>query len=89
MQALIAPSEPMRAVLRDYGVTTPIHVLPTGLPADRFRAGDGARLSRARRHRPEAPLVTYIGRVAHEKNIGFLVRDVPPGARSSCPRRCS
>ena len=41
VQALIAPSEPMRAVLTDYGVTTPIHVLPTGLAADRFRAGDG------------------------------------------------
>jgi len=47
VRALIAPSEPMRAVLLEYGVTTPIHVLPTGLPADRFRAGD-ARAFRAR-----------------------------------------
>jgi 1,2-diacylglycerol 3-alpha-glucosyltransferase len=46
VQALIAPSEPMRAVLGDYGVTTPIHVLPTGLPADRFRDGDGAAFRR-------------------------------------------
>jgi 1,2-diacylglycerol 3-alpha-glucosyltransferase len=74
VQALIAPSEPMRAVLTDYGVTTPIHVLPTGLPADRFRAGD-ARAFRARAGIDATrPLVTYIGRVAHEKNIGFLVQ---------------
>ena len=74
VQALIAPSEPMRAVLTDYGVTTPIHVLPTGLPADRFRAGDG-RAFRARSGIDvQRPLVTYIGRVAHEKNIGFLLR---------------
>ncbi|MBV9697328.1 MAG: glycosyltransferase [Gammaproteobacteria bacterium] len=74
VHALIAPSEPMRAVLQGYGVRTPIHVLPTGLPADRFRAGDGAGF-RARAGIPaQRPLVTYVGRVAHEKNIGFLVR---------------
>jgi 1,2-diacylglycerol 3-alpha-glucosyltransferase len=74
VQALIAPSEPMRAVLTGYGVTTPIHVVPTGLAADRFRAGDG-RAFRARAGiAPGRPLVAYIGRVAHEKNIGFLLR---------------
>jgi 1,2-diacylglycerol 3-alpha-glucosyltransferase len=73
VQAVIAPSEPMRAVLTGYGVSTPIHVLPTGLAADRFRAGDG-RAFRARAGiDAQRPLVTYIGRVAHEKNIGFLV----------------
>jgi glycosyltransferase involved in cell wall biosynthesis len=74
VQALIAPSEPMRAVLTDYGVSTPIHVLPTGLPADRFRMGDGAAFRALAGIAPERPLVTYIGRVAHEKNIGFLVQ---------------
>ena len=74
VQALIAPSEPMRAVLSDYGVTTPIHVLPTGLPADRFGAGDGAAFRALAGIEPHRTLVTYIGRVAHEKNIGFLVQ---------------
>jgi 1,2-diacylglycerol 3-alpha-glucosyltransferase len=73
VQALIAPSEPMRAVLTDYGVRTPIHVLPTGLAADRFRAGDGAAFRAQAGIAAARPLVTYIGRVAHEKNIGFLV----------------
>lgn len=74
VQALVAPSEPMRAVLSGYGVTTPIHVVPTGLAADRFRAGDG-RAFRARAGiAPGRPLLAYIGRVAHEKNIGFLLR---------------
>jgi 1,2-diacylglycerol 3-alpha-glucosyltransferase len=74
VQALIAPSEPMRAVLTAYGVTTPIHVLPTGLAADRFRPGDAARFRARAGIAPARPLVTYIGRVAHEKNLGFLVR---------------
>ena len=74
VHGLIAPSEPMRAVLQGYGVGTPIHVLPTGLAADRFRSGDGAAFRARAGIAPQRPLVTYIGRVAHEKNIGFLVQ---------------
>jgi 1,2-diacylglycerol 3-alpha-glucosyltransferase len=86
VQTLIAPSEPMRDVLLEYGVATPIHVLPTGLPADRFVAGDGARFRAQSGLAPDRPLMTYIGRVAHEKNIEFLiqvfirVRESVPGA---------
>jgi 1,2-diacylglycerol 3-alpha-glucosyltransferase len=74
VQALIAPSEPMRDVLTEYGVTTPIHILPTGLPADRFREGQPKRFRQLIGVSERRPLVTYIGRVAHEKNIEFLVR---------------
>jgi len=74
VQALIAPSAPMRAVLEGYGVRTPIHILPTGLAADRFRPGDGAAFRAAAGIGAQRPLVTYVGRVAHEKNIGFLVQ---------------
>jgi 1,2-diacylglycerol 3-alpha-glucosyltransferase len=74
VQALIAPSDPMRDVLLEYGVSTPIHVLPTGLPADRFIPGNAERF-RAQAQIPAGrPLVTYVGRVAHEKNIEFLVK---------------
>jgi 1,2-diacylglycerol 3-alpha-glucosyltransferase len=74
VQALIAPSDPMRDILLEYGVSTPIHVLPTGLPADRFVAGDAGRFREQARIPPGRPLVTYVGRVAHEKNIEFLVK---------------
>jgi glycosyltransferase involved in cell wall biosynthesis len=74
VRGLIAPSEPMREVLRAYGVATPIHVLPTGLPADRFRAGEGANFRKLIGIAADRPLVTYVGRVAHEKNIEFLVK---------------
>jgi 1,2-diacylglycerol 3-alpha-glucosyltransferase len=74
VQALIAPSDPMRDVLLEYGVSTPIHVLPTGLAADRFNPGDAARFRALARLPADRPLVTYIGRVAHEKNIEFLVK---------------
>lgn len=73
VQALIAPSDPMRDVLLAYGISTPVHVVPTGLAADRFPPGDGARFRTEARLPAGRPLVTYIGRVAHEKNIDFLV----------------
>ena len=72
--ALVAPSEPMRAVLLEYGVTTPIHVIPTGLSAHQFEPGNGARFRAAQELPPHRPLMLYIGRVAHEKNIEFLLR---------------
>lgn len=74
VRALVAPSEPLRNVLHSYGVDTPVHVIPTGLPADRFLAGEPARF-RARFALPtDRPLVTYVGRIAYEKNIDFLIR---------------
>jgi 1,2-diacylglycerol 3-alpha-glucosyltransferase len=73
VQGLIAPSEPMRAVLADYGVRTPVHVVPTGLAADRFVPGDGAAFRARAGIAAHCPLLIYIGRVAHEKNIGFLL----------------
>lgn len=72
--ALISPSAPMREALLAYGVQAPIDVLPTGLPAESFIRGDGAKF-RAQFHLPaDRPLLLYVGRVAYEKNIDFLLR---------------
>jgi 1,2-diacylglycerol 3-alpha-glucosyltransferase len=72
--ALISPSAPMRDALLAYGVQVPIEVLPTGLPAESFTRGDGARF-RAQFGLPaDRPLLLYVGRVAYEKNIDFLLR---------------
>jgi glycosyltransferase involved in cell wall biosynthesis len=72
--ALIAPSAPMRDALLAYGVQTPVEVLPTGLPAESFQPGDGARFRERFGIEPGRPVVLYVGRVAHEKNIDFLLR---------------
>lgn len=71
---LISPSAPMRDALLDYGVTTPIEVLPTGLSVESFVRGDGASFRRQFNLPPGAPLLLYVGRVAFEKNIEFLLR---------------
>ena len=71
---IVSPSRQMQAALRDYGVQTAIDVLPTGLETSQLRLGDGARF-RAR-HGIEADrlVLLHVGRVAHEKNIDFLLR---------------
>jgi glycosyltransferase involved in cell wall biosynthesis len=71
---LISPSAPMRDALHAYGVTTPIEVLPTGLSAESFIRGDGERFRKAFDLPPDRPLLLYVGRVAFEKNIEFLLR---------------
>lgn len=72
--ALISPSAPMRDALLAYGVETPIEVLPTGLPAMSYSKGDGARFRRKFDLPANRPLLLYVGRVAYEKNIDFLLR---------------
>src|SRR5882672_4815320 len=59
VDAVIAPSQPMRAMLAASGVCRPVQVIPTGLPADRFVRGDGARFRRLHKFPPERPLLLY------------------------------
>jgi 1,2-diacylglycerol 3-alpha-glucosyltransferase len=73
VDAVIAPSEPMRTVLAESGVRTPVQVIPTGLPDARFQPGVGARFRQLYKLPERRPLVLYLGRVAHEKNIEFLI----------------
>jgi glycosyltransferase involved in cell wall biosynthesis len=72
--ALVSPSAQMRDALLAYGVSTPIEVLPTGLPAESFIRGNGARFRQRFGLPADQPLLLYVGRVAHEKNIDFLLR---------------
>ncbi len=73
LDAIVVPSSAMRERLRDYGVTRPLHVLPTGLPASAFTPGDALRFRAEQGIAPERPVALFVGRVAHEKNIGFLL----------------
>ncbi len=73
VDALVVPSRPMLQRLRHYGVGTPAAVIPTGIePAD-FAHGDGARFRSRHGIEADRPVLLYVGRVAHEKNIGFLL----------------
>ena len=74
VDAVVVPSAAMRKVLLDYGVTTRMEVLPTGIELERFAGGDGARFRAVHGIDPDRPVMLHVGRVAFEKNIGFLLR---------------
>lgn len=73
LDAVIVPSTAMRQRLDAYGVTSPMHVLPTGIPMAQFAGGDGLAFRRRHGIAEERPVALFVGRVAHEKNIGFLL----------------
>lgn len=84
LDAVIVPSTAMRRRLSEYGVTARQHVLPTGVSLN--TPAEGARgWFRARHGIDEAKRVAlYVGRVAHEKNIDFLL-DVAEQVREGVP----
>ena len=74
LDAMVVPSNAMLRVLRNYGVTTPIEVIPTGIPIDRFAPGDRAAFRKRFGIAQDRPVLLFVGRVAHEKNIEFLLK---------------
>lgn len=73
VDAIIAPSQPMLDVLRSYGVKTNAEVIPTGLQTQSFEPADGAAFRKKYQIPMETPMLLYLGRVAYEKNIDFLL----------------
>lgn len=73
---VFAPSDSIRDLLIQRGVTTPIRVVPTGVRMEKFAHGDGPGF-RARNGIPgDAFVVGHLGRLAPEKNLGFLANCV-------------
>ena len=73
VDSVIVPSSAIEKRLAEYGVNTPMARLPTGIDLSRFSKGDGDRFREAYGIPFDRPVMMYIGRVAHEKNIDFLV----------------
>ncbi|NMG17270.1 glycosyltransferase [Aromatoleum bremense] len=82
---VIAPSQAMQARLTAYGVRSPIEVLPTGIPIQAFAHGERRRFRLKLGIPEDQPVALFVGRVAHEKNIAFLI-DVIEHARATLPR---
>jgi glycosyltransferase involved in cell wall biosynthesis len=76
LDGMVIPSRPMLEVLRQYGVTTHAEVIPTGLQSSSFTPGDGAAFRGKYGISQDRPVMLFVGRVAHEKNIGFLLKVV-------------
>jgi glycosyltransferase involved in cell wall biosynthesis len=73
VDALVVPTQPMLEVLQGYGVRGRTAVIPTGIPDEAFDHGDGTRFRQRHGIAANRPLLLYVGRVAHEKNLEFLL----------------
>ncbi len=73
VDAVVVPSTAMRDVLKDYGVRTRLEIIPTGIQLESLNAGDGPRFRKKHGIAADRPTLVYVGRVAFEKNIPFLL----------------
>jgi glycosyltransferase involved in cell wall biosynthesis len=74
LNGMIVPSHPMLQVLEGYGVTTHSQVIPTGIEPESFVPGDRKSFRENYNIPQDRPVLLFVGRVAHEKNIGFLLQ---------------
>jgi 1,2-diacylglycerol 3-alpha-glucosyltransferase len=75
--AIVSPSEKTKEMLLRYQIETPIHVIPTGLNLDKFKARyseDDKKAFRSKIGISENDyLITYVGRIAKEKSIDVVI----------------
>lgn len=76
VDSVVVPTRAFDEVLEGYGVRAERYINPTGIDLTRFTCGDGERFKRKHGIDPARPCLLFVGRLVHEKNIGFLLRVV-------------
>lgn len=76
---VIAPTGKTAGLLRKYGVSSPVDIIPSGMDIDRFLperhdAGERVRLREACGVLPHERVLLYVGRMAQEKNLAQVMR---------------
>ena len=73
---VIAPSESIARTIRKRGVTTPMTVIPTGIDVQAFASADGSAFRAKLKIPADALVIGHVGRLALEKNLGYLSESV-------------
>jgi 1,2-diacylglycerol 3-alpha-glucosyltransferase len=73
---VFAPSESVRDLIIERGVTTDIDVVPTGIYINDFKNGNRDQMRKKLGIPQDAFVVGHIGRLAPEKNLEFLAKAV-------------
>ncbi len=71
---VIVPSEKMRKVLLDYGVSKKIEVVPNPLDFSKFNENPKGYLHQKLGLKPDTKILVTVSRLGIEKNIDFLLR---------------
>ncbi len=76
LDGMVIPSRPMQRVLQGYGIATTMEVIATGIEPESFVPGNRSAFREKFGIQQDRPMLLFVGRVAHEKNIDFLIKVV-------------
>lgn len=71
---VIVPTPEVAEILKNYHIKTPITVLPTGVPLQKFDGGEEDWLRRNYSIPENNKILLFVGRLAKEKNLEFLIK---------------
>ncbi len=80
--AVIAPTRKTEQLLKSYGVTKPISIIPTGINTsnfrkDKFKPEEILELRQSLGLAADTPVIVSIGRIAKEKSIDVVIGALP------------
>lgn len=86
-QVVISPSQKTKDTLMGYGLTAPIHVIPTGIDLRQYNVEniDQAFIEQLKEKygiKQDDCVVVYIGRIANEKSIDVAIRGFEKAAKT-------
>jgi glycosyltransferase involved in cell wall biosynthesis len=70
----ICPSQHVQRLLEEYGVVRCTEIIPTPVPLGAIGAGDGRWVRQKYGLGEDSPVLVYVGRLAPEKDLPFLLR---------------
>jgi 1,2-diacylglycerol 3-alpha-glucosyltransferase len=73
VDSVIVPSTAMLDILKKYDIHKPIEIIATGIDERFFTPGNGKHFREKYNIEPGRKVLVHIGRLAHEKNIDFLL----------------
>ncbi len=73
VDALVVPSRAMAKVLNGYAIKQAPRIIASGIHLADFQSGDGVRFRKKHGLPASRPTLIHVGRLALEKNIGFLI----------------
>ncbi|MDD2586436.1 MAG: glycosyltransferase family 4 protein [Syntrophomonadaceae bacterium] len=71
---VIVPSTEVEEILTKYKIKTPISVIPTGVPIQKFTKGDRNWLQEHFHIPADRKVLLFVGRLTKEKNLEFLIK---------------
>ena len=75
---IIAPSFAIERLVHRFNNHVPTDVIPTGVELARFRDGDRQAARREYQIETDAKVLLYVGRLAPEKNLDFMLSSLEP-----------